>query len=248
MHRFYLPPAECRGTVLSLTGREAHHALNVLRLRRGQRVIILDGQGQRLGCDVAQQQRDRLDLTVIERVSVNPPPCQIILAQAVPKGKLFEDIIEKATELGASRIVPLQTERTVGRFDQAEKTRKLDKWRQVAVEAIKQCGSAWLPLIDSPTTVEQFARQQNDIELPLVGALAQNARHPRHWFDVFAVEKRRKPVSLSIAIGPEGDFTPEELLCLQSAGARPITLGPLVLRTDTAAIYCLSISNYQLQA
>jgi len=97
-------------------------------------------------------------------------------------------------------------------------------------------------------SVAQFATFQSRVELPLVGSLAAGAQHPRTWFEAYDHEQRRKPRSLSVAIGPEGDFTPEELGVLQSAGAKPITLGRHVLRTETAAIYCLSVMNYELQS
>jgi len=102
MHRFYLTPAESRRAVLELTGREAHHALHVLRLRRGDAAVVMDGEGQAIRCEVAGLAKDRLELKVLERKTLPAAPFQVTLAQAVPKGKLFEDIIEKAVELGAS--------------------------------------------------------------------------------------------------------------------------------------------------
>ena len=248
MHRFYLPPAECTGPHLWLTDREAHHALHVLRLRDKDELIVLDGECQKLHCRILETRRDRLKLEVLNRESAPPLPYSITLAQAVPKGKLFEEIIEKATELGAHRIVPLLTQRTIGKFDQQEQEHKVTKWRLTAIEAIKQCGSAWLPQVEAPMSVERFAAEQSTIELALVGSLAPDARHPRIYFNQFRATRGATPKSLSIAIGPEGDFTPDELQALESAGAKPITLGPLVLRTDTAAIYSLSIINYELRS
>lgn len=231
-----------------MEGREAHHALHALRVRAGERVAVLNGTGNTLSCEVTQTGRDRLDLKVVEHTSVPPLPYELTLAQAIPKGKLFEDIIEKATELGVSRIVPLLTQRTVPKWNEQEQANKVSRWKLVAIDAIKQCGSAWLPSIEAPMSVVQFAKFQNQFELPLVGSLAGGARHPRTWFQRYRAEQGRKPRSLSVAIGPEGDLTPEELGHLESAGARPITLGRLVLRTETAAIYCLSVMNYELQS
>jgi 16S rRNA (uracil1498-N3)-methyltransferase len=248
MHRFFLPAADGEQSVLTLEGREAHHALHSLRVRAGEPVAVLNGAGDTLSCEVTQTGRDRLDLKVVEHASVPPLPYEITLAQAIPKGKLFEDIIEKATELGVHRIVPLLTQRTIPKWGEAEQASKVSKWQRVAIEAIKQCGSAWLPSIEAPMSVAQFASFQNQVELPLVGSLAVGARHPRTWFQGYYGDHRQKPRSLSVAIGPEGDFAPEELGLLESAGAKPITLGRLVLRTETAAIYCLSVMNYELQA
>jgi len=248
MHRFYLPPADCRAPVLWLTPREAHHAQHVLRLRRGDSVVVLDGEGQTLECEIAGIGRDQVELKVLQRRIAPPLACRITLGQAVPKGKKFEEIIEKATELGVARIVPLLTERTIGKLDPADQARKLAKWRLAAIEAIKQCGSAWLPHVEPPASLEQFAAEQHNTDLPLVGSLAPGARHPRTCFEEFKLANGSEPKSVSVCVGPEGDLTPEELAALQSDGAQPITLGPLVLRTDTAAIYCLSVINYELQA
>jgi 16S rRNA (uracil1498-N3)-methyltransferase len=248
MHRFYLAPGHCQDSIMALTGREAHHALHVLRVRRGEQVQVLDGMGQRLECEVADCARDRVDLKVVGRHSVDALPYQVTLAQAIPKGKLFEAIIQKGTELGAFRIVPLISQRVVGRAESRDEAQKVEKWKLVAIEAIKQCGSAWLPRIEAQEKVPQFAMEQANVDLALVGSLRGDSRHPRGYFRDFERQHGRKPKSVSIAIGPEGDFTPEELLSLQTTGALPITLGPLVLRTETAAIYCLSIINYELQA
>jgi len=248
MHRFYLPPSECRASSISLAGREAHHALHVLRIRNGEAITVLDGEGHVLLCEVASLQRDHLRLNVLERESAPPLPSHITLAQAIPKGKLFEAIIQKATELGVFRIVPLLTERVVGKLAPEEASHKVEKWRQVAIEAIKQCGSSWLPKIETPLTVEKFLPLQTEVDLALVGSLEPKSQHPRLFFKEFAQAHGKKPTTVSVGIGPEGDFTSAELSTLESAGAKPITLGPLVLRTETAALYCLSFINYELQS
>lgn len=243
MHRFHLPPEECRQSTLHLAGREAHHALHVLRLRSGDKAVVLDGAGSEFLCQAAGSSRNTLEMKVLEKKSF-PPPCQVTLLQAVPKGKLIENIIEKATELSAARIVPLQTERTIPRFEQ-DAADKTEKWQLVAIEATKQCGAAWLPKVEMPMSPKDFLSRGEQFELPLVASLQPGARHPRECFRTFQTQHRRHPRSVSIWIGPEGDFTLAEIEMLQNAGALPITLGPLVLRTETAAIYCLSIINYE---
>lgn len=248
MHRFFLPRADGTQGNLILDGREAHHALHSLRVRSGETVMVLNGEGISITGEVTATARNRLELRIVEQASVPALPYELTLAQAVPKGKLFEDIIEKATELGARRIIPLSTQRTIPKWEAPEQESKLEKWKLVAIDAVKQSGSAWLPVIESPMTVAQFAAWQKRMELPLVGSLAAGAEHPKVWFTEFQQQQGRKPRSLSVAIGPEGDFTPDELRLLETAGAKPITLGRLVLRTETAAIYCLSVMNHELQA
>lgn len=248
MHRFYLPPQQMAGSVLALSGPEAHHALHVLRVRRGETVTVLNGAGVQCFCAVQDAARDRLTLKVLERRQIPPLSCEVTLLQALPKGKLIESIIQKATELGVARIVPLLTERVVTQMDTQAATAKTLKWQTVAIEAIKQCGSAWLPKVERPATLGECVAQRPQVELSLIGSLQEGARHPRECFREFETTRLRKPSSVAIWIGPEGDFTPTEIEQVQKAGALPITLGALVLRTDTAALYCLSLINYELQS
>lgn len=248
MHRFFLPPEQCKSTTLFLTDREAHHAWHVLRLRPGERVIVLDGAGGELVCEVQDLERNKVQLLVAQRNSVPAPPSRITLLQALPKGKIIESIIQKATELGVCRVVPLLTQRVNTRLDENSAVQKIEKWRQVAIEAIKQCGSAWLPKIEPPLTPDEFLARQEKFDLPLIASLQSGSRQAREYFRDFQSTHGQKPESVCIWVGPEGDFAPAEVAAIQSAGALPITLGRLVLRSETAAVYCLCILNYELQA
>ena len=248
MQRFFLAPEACRSENLALEGSEAHHALHVLRVRQGERVTVLDGAGVERLCEVVQHERSRVHLRVVEARTIPPLPYEITLAQAVPRGKLFESIVQKATELGVHRIVPLLSERVVTHLDEEQASQKAVKWQGVALEAIKQCGAPWLPKVEPAIKPHQFLAQKPQFDLVLVGSLQPGAQHPRKHFIEFQRVHHQKPRTLCVWIGPEGDFTLEELNEIQSAGALPITLGRLVLRTDTAATYCLSFLNYELLA
>lgn len=247
-HRFYLPPECCTDAVLQLTEREAHHALHVLRVKRDEEVVVLDGAGHEFLCEIADVSRDAVTLRVKQKNAVPPPPCSITLLQAVPKGKIIESIIQKSVELGAHRIVPLLTERVVTHLGEKEKANKREKWQLVAIEAIKQCGAAWLPKIETPVTIGQFLARKERFDLLLVGSLQTERRHPGKCFQEFQMKHGRRPQNVAVWIGPEGDFTAGELNAIQASGALPISLGRLVLRVETAAIYCLSVLNYELQA
>jgi 16S rRNA (uracil1498-N3)-methyltransferase len=248
MHRFYLPPEACRDSLLTLTDREAHHALHVLRMKPGERLAVLNGAGSEFHCDVHKLSRDSVSLTVVEKKFIPPLPYRITLVQAIPKAKIIEAIIQKATELGVHCVVPLLSERTALRLDDESGVVKRERWQMTAIEAIKQCGNPWLPKIETPLTPGEFLARGEKFELPLVASLHRERHHPRQYFQAFHDEHERMPNVVCVWIGPEGDFTPEEISDIQAAGARPITLGPLVLRSETAAVYCLSILNYELQS
>jgi 16S rRNA (uracil1498-N3)-methyltransferase len=244
MRRFYLPPEECRSDHVVLTGSEAHHAADVLRLKAGDEVIVLDGAGSELACQVETVARKKVQLAVQGRTTETPPPWKITLVQAIPKGKILEAIIQKATELGVWRIVPLLSQRVTTHLEGESLEHKTEKWRQTAVEAIKQCGQRWLPQVDPPMTLPVMLARGEKFDLTLVASLQEDSRHLRTYFTADV----RRSQTVCVWIGPEGDFAPEEMEAIKGAGALPITLGPLILRSETAALCALSIINHELRS
>lgn len=244
--RFYLPPHVCSGPVLTLPPGEAHHAAHVLRLRPGDPAVVLDGAGREFICAVEDTGREALRLAVTQVRAHPAPACRVTLLQALPKAKLIEAIIEKATELGAARVVPLLSERVVVRLDAQDRVRKASRWQQTAISALKQCGTPWLPTVELPISPEEFVLRREPLDLQLVAALLPSSTHAGKPFDRFAALNGRKPASVAVWVGPEGDFTPAEYRLILDAGAHPVSLGSLVLRCETAATACLSIVNHEL--
>jgi 16S rRNA (uracil1498-N3)-methyltransferase len=246
MHRFFVPPAGCRGEAIVLTGDEAHHAARVLRLTAGTPVTVLDGAGTELRCDIVSTDRRQVRLAVRQRMVHPAPACAVTLAAAVPKGRTMEWIVEKATELGAGAILPVLTARTAVRLDDAEGEAKRARWERTAVEAIKQCGNPWLPAVQRPQPLAAALAQTRAAELSLVASLQPGAALPRACFENFRARHRRPPRSVALWIGPEGDFTGGELAALFDAGAQPVTLGNRVLRCETAAVAGLAVVHSEL--
>lgn len=247
MHRFYLSSPAPRGETLQLAGREAHHALQVLRVRENERVLILDGAGHEFSCAVRGHDRHSVSLEVLERKFVPAPPCAVTLIQAIPKGKIMESIIQKATELGVSRIVPVLSERVVTQLNSDDASARAEKWQAVAIEAIKQCGASWLPKVEAPVALPAYLQRAETFELALVACLESGSRPTRECFQEFLARHSRRPHSVAVWIGPEGDFTAAEYSAIQQAGTQPITLGSLVLRVETAAICALAVINSERQ-
>jgi 16S rRNA (uracil1498-N3)-methyltransferase len=248
MPRFYVPPEQCHGEVIQLPDAEAHHAARVLRLTPGEPVTVLDGMGHTYDCVTQEVSKRIVTLAVRQKTFTPPLPCQITLLQAILKAKAMDYIVQKATELGAARIVPILTERVVVQLSERDAGAKADKLRPIAIEAIKQCGSPWLPKIEPAIRLTDFLAQGETFELPLVASLETGSQSPGEFIRAFRDREKRLPQSAAVWIGPEGDFTAAELEALRRAGALPITLGRLVLRSDTAAIYSLSVLNYELQS
>ena len=272
MHRFYLAPENWDPDSLVLGGSESHHARDVLRLQSGGRVVVFNGRGHEITAEIVRVDREEIHLRKMHEARVPPLPCRITLAQAIPKGKNMDLIVQKAVEIGAAEIAPLISERTIVHLEAEEATQKQAKWQQVAIEAAKQCGQNWLPIVQRPKTPRDFfltveagvtpaqdsrmqpvsasggPLQKTGSELRLIGSLQSDAVHLKMVLADYEREHRVRPTSVLMCIGPEGDFTPAELNLARSNGCRPITLGPIILRVETAAIYCLSVLSYELLA
>ena len=246
MHRFYVAPELWNGDVPVLTGSEAHHCRNVLRLEPGDKVVLFDGRGRELTAEIASSDSSQIQLRKLHEAQTPPLRCQITLAQAIPKGKNMDLIVQKAVEIGAAEIAPILSDRTVIRLDEESAASKQSKWQTVAIEAAKQCGQNWLPRVQVPQTMAQFFQQPRRFDLQLIGSLQSDAVHLKKILAEYSAEPGDRPTSVLMLVGPEGDFTPAELSLARSHGCRPITLGPIVLRVETASIYCLSVLSYEL--
>jgi 16S rRNA (uracil1498-N3)-methyltransferase len=246
MHRFYLPPEHWTDGSLALTGAEAHHARNVLRLERGDKVVLFDGRGRELTAEIISNEAAEVRLRKLHEAQTPRLRCQITLGQAIPKGKNMDLIVQKAVEIGAAEIAPILSDRTVVRLDEESAASKQAKWQTVAIEAAKQCGQNWLPRVHVPQSMAQFFEQPRRFDLQLIGSLQSDAVHLKKILAEYSAEHANRPTSVLMLVGPEGDFTPAELSLARSHGCRPITLGPIVLRVETASIYCLSVLSYEL--
>ena len=233
--RFFLPRPQWGTSPLLLSGDEAKHCARVLRMQPGDELEVFDGAGRSSRAQVQNISGQQIALALTGTPVEEPVRMPILLAAAVPKGQTMEDIIRQATEIGATRIVPLLTERCVVKID--DPARRQEKWQRVALEACKQCGRNWLPALEPPCRLETFLNSGlDDSELRCVAALSPLAAPLAHWWP-----QQTPPASASIVTGPEGDFSPRELQGLLDRGYHPLRLGPHILRADTASAYAMSI-------
>lgn len=246
-HRFFIPSEAWNLDRLQLDAEETHHCVDVMRAVVGQRIVVFDGLGMEALTEITHIGKSAVQLKPIQVVKTPPLRCSITLAQAIPKGKNMDLIVQKATELGVSRIVPLISERTVVQLDEQEAGHKVEKWREIVIEAGKQCGQSRLPGVVPPITLKRFFNEADHYDISFIASLQQDARSFKTTLTEFKAQYGRRPQSALILIGPEGDFTPAEAALAKSAGCVPVSLGPIVLRTETAAIYCLSVLSYELQ-
>ena len=231
MHRLYVPPEQLASSPrVQLTAEQSRHLLTVLRLRPGAELEVFDGNGRRF--------RAALTPSGLQIGAPLPRPerrLDVVLAQSLAKGEKMDLVIQKATELGAARILPLATERSVVRLDTQRGATRMARWRRIAEEAARQCGRAEVPAVDEPCGWDGlFALLRDDPErrgllLDPAGALRLG-------------DAARGVPRLLLAVGPEGGFSPGENARAVESGLLAVALGPLVLRSETAGLAALSVA------
>lgn len=241
--RFHLAPLSAG--VVALKEAEAHHARASRRLSVGDPVVLFDGQGHEAPGQVSAVSRTAVEVAVSEVTSRPRPKPGLALAVALPKGPRQDALIEKCTELGTSEIQPLVTQRSVA----ATSASRMDKWRRATIEAAKQSGQAWLPVLHPPRTIGEVLGDRDQHDLMLVAAAPPVFGAGDEPADITATSS--PPGAVAIAdllaelagadrilafVGPEGGWTDAELTELMTDDARLISLGPNVLRIETAAI------------
>jgi 16S rRNA (uracil1498-N3)-methyltransferase len=245
MHRCYLAPERWQDGVLSPGRDEAHHLRDVLRVAVGDTISLFDGAGRRVEARVLSLTSREVDLEPVGPVETVPRATPLIaLLQAIPKGSRMDTVVEKGTELGMDRLVPVMTDRTITRLDEAKCRTRCERWERVAHGAARQCGVCWIPEIAPVQSLSEALANRPEGDVLLVGALSGAPRPMAAVVDELAVSR---PPSVSLLIGPEGDLTPDELDAAQAAGAIGVNMGPLVLRTDTAALFGLSVLMSRLR-
>ncbi len=236
--RYYLPPSAWKAEALILTGDEAHHCTRVLRSKLGDSVEVFDGRGKAVMGEISELSKDKVVIILNGEAQTSFKSSEIHLCQAIPKGGNMELIVQKAVELGVASIQPLITDNTVARPEQLKK--KQEKWQRIALEACKQCGQNYLPEVREVAKFSDFIKVPNLKELNIVAAL-----HPESvkFAEVFPTDKK----SVTLLVGPEGDFSNSEYEQMLECGFQPISIGEIVLRVETATLYCLSVLKHEIE-
>ena len=244
MHRFFVEPEQIFPEYVEILGGDVNHIRNVLRMSPGDRISVSDGLGTDYICELAQLEAG----CVRGRILVRKPfdvelSSRLILYQGLPKGDKMELIVQKAVELGVSRIVPVSLKRCVVKLDAKKAEAKRRRWQAVAESAAKQSGRSVIPQVDPVMTLEEALRDAKALDFRLISyECARGMEEARS-----VLGKIQKGRSTGVFIGPEGGFEKSEVEAAVEAGAHPISLGRRILRTETAGICILSVLMFHLE-
>lgn len=217
---------------------EAHHIRDVLRLKPGEKVAVFDEKGNEYLC-VIESIEGEIILNIKKRIPAadNDEKFKLTVACAIPKKAKIDDIIDKLVQLGVERIIPLKTERVIVKLDKQKEASRHERWRKIALNAAKQCKRNSLAVLEPVKDFKTLIRESSEFDLKLIPNLEGERKSLKDILDKMACGS---PVKVLILIGPEGDFSAEEVKLAKACGFIPVTLGNLVLRVDTAAIAAAS--------
>lgn len=247
MRRLFVPALSEAQSSVMIGGMDHHHLRNVLRLRRGDTLVLLDGNGQAFHAEIVEVHREATIARIVCPAPVPPdPPVEIWVAQAPGRGDRFEQVIQHGTEMGASGFIPLITERTGARYERAAIPGKLARWRQVARAASEQCGRARIPAIETPIPMAELLNKAAGTTLTVLldaGGEALGSALSRH----LPHQPGDCIPRVLLMVGPEGGFTPAEIAHARERGVHPASLGPYTLRTETAALAAIARIVHHLE-
>ena len=244
MYRFFVEPSEIGQNTVQITGNDYNHIKNVLRMKPGEQILVSNGQDREYVCRIHHFEEAQI---IADIVDVNGPkrelPVTVTLFQALAKGDKMETVIQKMVELGVGRVVPVSTKRAVVKLDAKKSEAKTKRWNAISESAAKQSKRGIIPEVSCPVNFRQALEIAKEMDMILIPyEEAENMEHTR------VVMSQIKPgMSVGIFIGPEGGFAPEEVEQAKVAGARDITLGRRILRTETAGMMLMSVIMYMME-
>lgn len=242
MHRFFVDKENIQDNKITIIGEDVKHIKNVLRLIEGDIVSLCDKQGTDYVAEICDLSKEKIICNILEtKISDTEPPIEVILYQGLPKSTKMDLIVQKSTELGVAKIIPVITDRTVVKIqDRKKEEKKLDRWNKITEEAAKQSKRSIIPEVYQILTFEEMLETLNSDELIIVPYENEEV------VGIKGVLKDKSYKKVKIIIGPEGGFEDKEIESLKAIGANIVSLGPRILRTETAGFITSAIVLYEL--
>lgn len=241
MRRFQVKPQDVTGSSLTIRGQNAQHLVRVLRLGPGDEIYAFDNSGLEYKARVEQTNQAEVVCSVLDRYEPSiEPPLDVFLLQGLPKADKMEFIIQKTTELGVRAIIPVRAARAVVQLEGKKAAERVERWQKIAAEAAKQCRRPRAPVISSIVDLGAALKSLPQGTMLLAAYEAEEAQGLAEALEGWP----GGPVAL--VIGPEGGFTDQEIAFLKANGAQSVSLGPRILRTETAGLAAITMVLYQL--
>lgn len=245
MHHFFVTPNQVSREEIYIEGSDVNHICNVLRMKKGEKLQISDGNNKKYICRIEDMTAEKVLLHIVEeKLGDTELPSKIYLFQGLPKSDKMEWIVQKAVELGAYEIIPVSTKRAVVKLDAKKAAKKVERWNSIAEGGAKQSGRTVITKVREVMTYREALAYAETLDIVLIPyELAEGMDKTKEF--IGQIEKGQ---SVGIFIGPEGGFEKEEVEQAMEIGAEPITLGKRILRTETAGLTVLSILMYHLES
>jgi len=244
MHHFFVTPDQVKNEYIYIEGSDVNHIKNVLRMKPGEALEICDGNNKKYLCEIKEMTGESVCAQIKEELGANTElPSKLYLFQGLPKSDKMELIIQKAVELGVYEIIPVATKRAVVKLDEKKAGKKVERWNSIAEGGAKQSGRSFVPKVTDVMTYKealQYAKMLDVVLIPY--ELAEGMQETKQ-----IISEIEPGQSVGIFIGPEGGFEVSEVESAIASGAKAITLGKRILRTETAGLTTLSILMYHLE-
>ena len=241
MHRFFVSPEKISDDTVTLTGPDVNHIRTVLRMKPGDTFGVMDGAGFLYEVELQEVSRDVVQCAILSKTEMtSESPLNIYMGQALLKGSALDSAVRKATELGVGRILPLSTERCVSKLANEAQAGRTERWQRIAEEAAKQCCRSQVPTVHSSVlSLTEFCKETADCDLKLVFWEEETATRLKDIVSSGSV------ASIAFVAGPEGGLTKTEIILLRERGFQTVTLGPRILKADSASAVILSLLQHR---
>lgn len=233
---------------ITINGGDANHLARALRARRGDRITAVDGAGNCAVVELIDFDKETITARRVSDIKKIVAEKKFILADCLPKQNRFDNIIEKATELGISEIRPLISERTIARPGGSRAEVKLERWRRIAKESAEQCARDTIPTIENISTLDDWLKEISPLADNTLLLFCWEQEQSTTVREVLSSYRASGGENIIVLIGPEGGFSDREVHAIISAGGVSVTLGDRILKTDTAAVSVLAMINYEFMA
>ncbi len=247
MRKFFVKQENIKESKIEIVGSDVNHIKNVLRLKIGDRIQICNQEtSENYICQIAKMEQTILQTQILEKIESNiESNIELHIFQGLPKADKMEWIIQKGTELGASKFIPVAFQRSIVKLSPKDESKKIERWQKIAEVAAKQSQRDLVPKVESVIPVKNICFFLSEYDILLLAYEGEKENFLKN--ELLTLKNREKNLKIAVVVGPEGGITEEEVADLRKAGAKVVSLGKRILRTETVALQICSVIMYELE-